>query len=150
MADLLRLSLAKVELFRPSLDESSHNAQRRCPIAACVDVTIAARRGKLENALARSTLIPPGQAVFVRSDVTVARGPEHHWYFVLAVRPDGVRGWSDDEVAERWQRIYRSRCGKRTVARRAQTLANSGRAQFVRVVLSFILLPVPESLLFPR
>jgi len=47
-----------------------------------------------------------------------------HFHLALAVRPDAVRSWSDDEVVDRWQRIYRSKCEKANAERRAQMLAD--------------------------
>jgi REP element-mobilizing transposase RayT len=122
---------------------------------------------------ARSTLIPPGHAVFVhvttrcvrrawlfghdrfsnrrydhRCGLIEARVRElaevfavgvyayawmaNHFHLALAVRPDAVRAWSDDDVVDRWQRIYRSKCDKRNAERRAQMLADPARMQLTR------------------
>jgi hypothetical protein len=42
---------------------------------------------------------------------------ENHFHLALAVRLDAVRCWSDEEVVDRWQRIYRSKCEKANVKR---------------------------------
>jgi hypothetical protein len=60
------------------------------------------------------------------------RGPEDHFHLVLAVRPDVARAWTDDEVVDRWQRIYRSKCEKANAKRRAEMLADPERLQQTR------------------
>jgi REP element-mobilizing transposase RayT len=122
---------------------------------------------------ARSTLIPPGHAVFVhvttrcvrrawlfgkdrfsnhrfdhRCGLIEARVRElakvfavgvyafawmsNHFHLALAVRPDAVRSWSDEEVVDRWQRIYHSKCEKANAKRRAEMLADPVRMQVTR------------------
>jgi REP element-mobilizing transposase RayT len=56
----------------------------------------------------------------------------NHFHLALAVRPDAVRAWSDDDVIDRWQRIYRSKCEKRNAERRAQMLADPARMRITR------------------
>ncbi|MCU0757324.1 MAG: hypothetical protein MUE46_19790, partial [Xanthomonadales bacterium] len=56
----------------------------------------------------------------------------NHFHLALAVRPDAVRSWSDEEVVERWQRIYRSKCEKANAERRAQMLADPARMLLTR------------------
>jgi hypothetical protein len=60
------------------------------------------------------------------------RGPEDHFHLVLAVRPDVARAWTDHEVIDRWQRIYRSKCEKANAKRRAEMLADPERLQQTR------------------
>jgi len=56
----------------------------------------------------------------------------NHYHLALAVRPDAVRSWSDEEVIDRWQRIYRSKCDKRNTERRAQMLADPEQMRVTR------------------
>jgi hypothetical protein len=56
----------------------------------------------------------------------------NHFHLALAVVPDAVRGWSDDEVIERWQQIYRSKCVQRNAERRAQMLADPEQMRVTR------------------
>lgn len=56
----------------------------------------------------------------------------NHFHLALAVRPDVVRSWSDEEVVDRWQRIYCSKCEKRSADRRAEMLADPARMQLIR------------------
>jgi REP element-mobilizing transposase RayT len=122
---------------------------------------------------ARSTLIPPGHAVFVHVTTRCVRRAwlfgydrlsnrrydhrcgliesrvrelaesfavgvyafawmSNHFHLALAVRPDAVRAWSDDEVVDRWQRIYRSKCERANAERRAQMLADPLRMLQIR------------------
>jgi REP element-mobilizing transposase RayT len=60
----------------------------------------------------------------------------NHFHLALAVRPDVVRSWSDNEVIDRWQRIYRSKCEKRNAERRTQMLADPVRMREIRARLS--------------
>jgi REP element-mobilizing transposase RayT len=122
---------------------------------------------------ARSTLIPPGHAVFVHVTTRCVRRAwlfghdrlsnrrydhrcaliearvrdladvfavgvyafawmANHFHLALAVRADAVRAWSDEEVVERWQRVYRSKCEEANAKRRAQMLADPVRMQLTR------------------
>jgi len=122
---------------------------------------------------ARSTLIPPGHAVFVHVTTRCVRRAwlfghdrfsdrrydhrcgliesrvrelaevfavgvyafawmSNHFHLALAVRPDAVRSWSDEEVVDRWQRIYRSKCEKSNAERCAQMLADPLRMLQIR------------------
>jgi len=56
----------------------------------------------------------------------------NHFHLALAVQPDAVRSWSDQEVIDRWQRIYRCKCEKRNTERRAQMLAGPAKMQLTR------------------
>ena len=43
-----------------------------------------------------------------------------------------MRAWSDEDVVDRWQRVYRSKCEKANAERRAQMLADPARMKLTR------------------
>ncbi len=59
----------------------------------------------------------------------------NHVHLVVVVLPDAIRQLSDEEIVERWLRLYPSRTEERIVERRAEMLADPARIVELRTRL---------------